>query len=158
VHVYDIDSVTANLNWAVLRSSGIGVFHAGVEVLGDEWFFRFGPNNDSGVMWMEPRSHQVHIYSESVCVGESELSEEDIREVIADLMERWPSNLYHPITRNCVDFAEEFVKALRCPEPFPAYVRGVLDVAKSPVVLPVADYAWDWVKWWNSPYDQGTAC
>eukprot|EP00931_Biecheleriopsis_adriatica_P120606 TRINITY_DN95732_c0_g1_i1.p1 TRINITY_DN95732_c0_g1~~TRINITY_DN95732_c0_g1_i1.p1 ORF type:complete len:246 (-),score=30.93 TRINITY_DN95732_c0_g1_i1:64-801(-) len=154
VHVYDIDTVTAKMNRAMLRDWGVGAFHAGVEVLGDEWFFHFGNHSDSGVVWMEPRGHQVHIYSESVCLGESALSEDEIREVIADFMEMWPANTYHPVKRNCIDFAEALIEALQCPQAFPAWIRGLPDAAKSPAILPIADYTWDWVKWWNNPAEE----
>ncbi|CAE7238957.1 egt-2 [Symbiodinium sp. CCMP2456] len=41
LHVYDLGQMTAKLNTFMLRSMGIGAYHVGVEVLGDEWYFRW---------------------------------------------------------------------------------------------------------------------
>ncbi|CAE7265287.1 lolT1 [Symbiodinium sp. CCMP2592] len=69
----------AKLNTFMLRSMGIGAYHVGVEVLGDEWYFRWSDTAESGIVWMRPRAHQVHVYSESICLGTSELSDKQIR-------------------------------------------------------------------------------
>mmetsp|Transcript_34327 Transcript_34327/g.106576 ORF Transcript_34327/g.106576 Transcript_34327/m.106576 type:complete len:192 (-) Transcript_34327:59-634(-) len=150
LHVYDIDPVTARLNQAVLKSINLGAFHCGVEVLGDEWFFAWGESDATGIIWNEPRLHQVHIYRESVCMGETPLSNDEIRDVVATAMDNWPANSYHPIHRNCITFAEELVQSLRVAEPFPAWVRGAVDAGKSPLLAPVADWGWQWIKWWCS--------
>jgi len=154
LHVYDIDAIAARLNEAVLKSLNLGVFHCGVEVLGDEWFFAWGETDVTGIIWNEPRSHHVHVYRESVCMGETPLSEAEIRGVIAHAMDSWPANSYHPLTRNCVSFAEELVGSLRVTEPFPPWVRGVVDAGNSPLLFPIADWGWQWVKWWCSTEQQ----
>mmetsp|Transcript_6185 Transcript_6185/g.19262 ORF Transcript_6185/g.19262 Transcript_6185/m.19262 type:complete len:194 (-) Transcript_6185:65-646(-) len=150
LHVYDIDQVTAWLNEAVLRAANLGAFHCGVEVLGDEWFFAWGESDATGVMWNEPRQHQVHIYRESLCMGETPLTDSEIRALLANTMDCWSASSYHPIKRNCVTFAEELLGLLRVSEPFPAWVRGAADAGRSPLVFPIADCAWRWVRWWNS--------
>mmetsp|Transcript_30780 Transcript_30780/g.71914 ORF Transcript_30780/g.71914 Transcript_30780/m.71914 type:complete len:308 (-) Transcript_30780:13-936(-) len=147
LHVYDLESVTARLNPS-LKGLNLGAFHCGVEVLDDEWFFAWGDSSQTGVVWNFPKGHQVHIYRESVFMGETPLTAEAINEVLCDVMECWPANSYHPITRNCVTFAEELITALKAPEPFPGWVRGALDVGKSPAVLPIANMGWRWVEWY----------
>lgn len=153
LNVYDIDAATTHLNEHLLKLN-LGAFHCGVEVLGDEWFFAWGESDYTGVMWTEPRSHRVHVYRESLCMGESGLSEQDIRNVLGDIMDEWLASSYHPITRNCVSFAEALVTALKVPEPFPPWVRGAMDAGKSPMVLPLGDCAWTWVRWYCSQPDQ----
>uniref|UniRef100_A0A7S0BCF3 PPPDE domain-containing protein n=1 Tax=Pyrodinium bahamense TaxID=73915 RepID=A0A7S0BCF3_9DINO len=148
LHVYDIDSVTARINDGFLRALNMGAFHCGVEVLGDEWFFAWGETEDTGITWNKPRLHQVHVYKESVYMGESTLSEVEIRRVLAAAMENWPGNSYHPLTRNCISFAEELVASLGAPESFPVWVRGAVDAGNSPLLFPIADWGWQWVKWW----------
>lgn len=148
LHIYDIDPVTARLNEAVLRSLNLGAFHCGVEVLGDEWFFAWGESDLTGITWNEPRLHQVHIYRESMFMGESPLCEAEIRDVLACAMDNWPASSYHPIQRNCITFAEELVGLLRVAEPFPLWVRGAVDAGKSPLLFPLADWSWQWMKWW----------
>ncbi|CAJ1367905.1 unnamed protein product [Effrenium voratum] len=140
----------AKLNSSLLRRLGMGAFHAGVEVLGDEWYFRWDETAESGVVWMTPRAHQVHIYSESVCLGDSALSEGQIRSVLGEMVDQWPANSYHPVRRNCIHFAQAFVKGLQCPEPFPDWVTGLPDAANSSLISPIAELSWDWLKWWNS--------
>ncbi|CAK0878917.1 unnamed protein product [Prorocentrum cordatum] len=82
-------------------------------------------------------------------MGESPLGEEEIRNVLAEAMDTWPANSYHPICRNCVTFAEDrLVRLLRAPGPFPAWARGAAEAAKGPVLLAMADAAWEWVKWY----------
>mmetsp|Transcript_52638 Transcript_52638/g.150709 ORF Transcript_52638/g.150709 Transcript_52638/m.150709 type:complete len:226 (-) Transcript_52638:40-717(-) len=148
LNVYDINATTRRLSGA-LMAVNLGAFHVGVEVLGDEWFFAWGDTDFSGVLWNEPKSHQVHIFRESLCMGESTLTEDEVRRVMNEFMDSWLCNSYHPITRNCVTFAEELVGALRVPESFPRWIRGAMDVGKCCCLLPIANCAWRWLKWWN---------
>lgn len=148
LHVYDLDTVTQRLNQYVLKAVSLGAFHVGVEILGEEWFFAWGDTDHSGVVWNTPRSHQVHIYRESLCMGDSPLSEDEIEQVICTVMDDWPGNSYHPISRNCITFAEELVRLLQVPEPFPAWVRGVADAGRSAILFPIADFGWQWIKWY----------
>jgi len=151
LHVYDIDAVTARLNQSILRDWNLAAFHCGVEVCGEEWFFAWGESNRSGIMWNEPRGHQIHIYHDSVLMGETPFSDEEIRQLLVRIRQRWPANSYHPITRNCVTFAEEFIAELGAnEEPFPDWVRGAMEVGKSPALYPIADWGWRWFKWWCS--------
>lgn len=151
LHVYDLDSVVAHMNELFLQSLNLGAFHCGVEVLDREWFASWGLSDRTGVIWHRPKMHSVHIYKESLFMGESPLSEDEIKVVLCDAMDDWPENSYHPISRNCVTFAEELLFALRVPEPFPAWARGAADAASSRVLFPIADYGWEWAKWWKEP-------
>lgn len=158
LHVYDLDAITARLNELFLKSLNIGAFHCGVEVLGYEWFASYGLSSNSGVVRHGPKGHAVHIYRESVYMGESPLSVDEIEAALCDAMDNWPQNSYHPVSRNCLTFAEELTAALKVPEPFPAWIRGISDVAKSKVVFPVADATWEWIKWYHSrPSSETTA-
>eukprot|EP00913_Durusdinium_trenchii_P003976 g3682.t2 len=132
LHIYDLDTVMARLNQTLLRQMGLGAFHVGVEVLGDEWYFRWADTPDSGVVWMRPQAHQVHIYTESVDLGFSKLNESQIRSVLGEMVDQWPANSYHPVKRNCLHFAQAFVVALQCPEPFPEWVLGLPDAIQTP--------------------------
>mmetsp|Transcript_45105 Transcript_45105/g.98004 ORF Transcript_45105/g.98004 Transcript_45105/m.98004 type:complete len:258 (+) Transcript_45105:106-879(+) len=153
LHIYDLDPFTARLN-EFTKTANLGCFHCGVEVLGEEWFFAWGETSDSGVAWNEPKRHQVHIYRESLCMGKCPLSLGEIERVLCRVMDKWPADSYHPISRNCISFAEELLSELGSPEPFPAWVRGVVDVGKSAALFPIADFGWKWVRWWNTSGDQ----
>lgn len=150
LHIYDLDPVTARLNDAVLRSAGMGAFHCGVEVLCDEWFFAWGETDCSGVLCNEPKNHQVHVYKESLSMGDSPLTEDEVKTVIGEAMDDWPANTYHPVSRSCVNFAQDFLQRLKVPEPFPDWVRGAPDTGKNPMLLPIVDFGWRWVKWYCS--------
>lgn len=154
LHVYDLGPVTGRLNEFVLRGANLGAFHCGVEVLENEWCFQgfhdaWDDPTLSGVIRNEPRLHPGYVYRESIFMGDCPFSEEDIDNVIDDMMDTWPANSYHLLTRNCVTFAEEFSAALNVPEPFPTWVRGAADAGKSPALFAIADYGWSWFKWWS---------
>mmetsp|Transcript_23951 Transcript_23951/g.52109 ORF Transcript_23951/g.52109 Transcript_23951/m.52109 type:complete len:239 (+) Transcript_23951:27-743(+) len=150
LHIYDLDSMMATMNQSFLQQLGLGAFHTGVEVLGDEWYFRWAENEESGVVWMRPQVHQVHIYRESIDLGFSELTEGQIRTVLGEHVDHWRANTYHPVKRNCLHFAKAFVEALEVPEPFPAWVLGLPDAIQKPLLMPIADVSWQWMRWWNS--------
>jgi len=154
LHVYDLDQVTAKLNDLALRNIGLGAYHCGIEVLGDEWFFVWGDSSSSsgtGVLYMEPKSHQVHVYKESVSLGHSPLTEDDVRNAIADAMDAWSADSYHIVNRNCVHFSEDLASRLQVPKPFPAWVRGALDAGQHPLVQPLADWGWRMMKGYAEP-------
>lgn len=157
LHVYDLDSWTQRLNEMFLKGIALGAFHCGLEVLGDEWYFAFGETSDTGVVWSVPRKHPVHLYRETISMGESPLTENEIRSVIMDQMVKWPEDSYHPIMRNCATFAQCLAAELQAPEPFPDWVRGAADAGKSVVLFPIADYGWEWLKWWNKSPPEDTS-
>lgn len=133
LHVYDLNTTLKYLlnNYMFSRFAGLGAFHCGVEVLGAEWSFQADPWRQdqgadmTGLMCLAPKRHPVHIYRESVLLGQSSLSVCDIWEVLLRLERRWPATSYHAVHRNCTDFAEEFVRAMSVTEPFPEWVRGI---------------------------------
>lgn len=151
LHVYDLGAMTGRLN-EVLRNTNLGAFHCGVEVLGDEWSFQgfhdaWEDPTISGVVRSEPRQHPSYIYRESVCLGETPLSEDEVDTAIDTALDTWLAHSYHLVTRNCVTFAEDFSsRVLRCPNTFPAWVRGAGDVGKSALLFPIADYGWSLIK------------
>jgi len=154
LHVYDLGPVTGRLNEFVLRGANLGAFHCGIEVLGDEWSFQgfhdaWDDPTLSGVVRNEPRLHPAYIYRESLFMGVSPLDKHSIDYVLDSMMEEWPANMYHIVSRNCVTFAEEFAKALQAPEEFPPWVRGAMDACKQPTIKAIADYGWSVFKEWS---------
>jgi hypothetical protein len=69
LHVYDLDVMAARMNELFLRSMSLGAYHCGVEVLDREWFASFGRTDRSGVVWHDPKQHSIHIYKESLAMG-----------------------------------------------------------------------------------------
>jgi hypothetical protein len=155
LHVYDLGPVTSYVNDTVLRHIGIGAYHTGLEVLGVEWSYQgfldaWDNPNLSGVVQNEPREHPAHQYRESIPMGESPMTEDEIDNVIDDFYDMWAANEYHIVSRNCVTFAEELAVALKVPQEFPSWVKGAAEAGKSPGLFHVADYGWSLFKWWST--------
>eukprot|EP00440_Ansanella_granifera_P042698 gb/GFBE01046294.1/.p1 GENE.gb/GFBE01046294.1/~~gb/GFBE01046294.1/.p1 ORF type:complete len:199 (+),score=40.10 gb/GFBE01046294.1/:1-597(+) len=147
LHVYDLDATTANLNDWGLKSASLGLFHCGVEVLGQEYFFGWGETELSGIRTNRPRQHAVHSYRESIFMGKSPFSEEEIDRVVEETWSSWPELDYHPIRKNCTFFAEAFLKQLGASEPFPAWAHGAAEYGKAEFLRPVMDWGWEWAKY-----------
>jgi len=121
LHVYDLSEELKTTN-RVLKSLGTGVYHAAVEVYSWEWSFGYceeGP----GTFWLEPKSHPVFSYRQSVPMGHTELSEDEVLELIDELEQQWPGNSYDLLKRNCCDFSNEFCKRLGV-GPIPGWVKS----------------------------------
>lgn len=148
LHVYDLGWMTKLvLNNPLGRAGGFGAFHSGIEVLGAEWSFQgsapteksidthaeackelvdsSGCEERTGLMCHHPKVHPVHVYRESVCLGETPLRVAEIWKLLLRMEREWLSKGYHVVHRNCTDFAHEFATLLRVPEPFPEWVHGV---------------------------------
>lgn len=157
LHVYDLDPLIAKVNDYALSAIGMGAFHCGVEVSGDEWFFASGDSSESGVLYMPPKSHQVHVFKESIDMGKTPLTEDEVKKIIAAAMEAWPSDSYHIVNRNCIHFCEHLCQKLRVPAPFPSWVRAAPDAGSNSFLKPIADLGWRWFQYYHSepaPVDQ----
>jgi hypothetical protein len=72
-----------------------GIFHAGVEVYGQEWSFggTLEPS-DSGVEMNVPKQHSMHQYYSSVHLGDTELSPSEVMNILRRLVGLWPGGSY----------------------------------------------------------------
>lgn len=107
LHVYDLgkQKFTRSFN-AVVKSHG--AFHSGVEVYGKEW--AFGMVSDyvsTGVTWCSPRQHDQHTYRETILVGHTHLSSEEVSALLQAMSFAWMGHTYDVFTRNCHHFADE---------------------------------------------------
>jgi len=153
LHVYDLDPTTRTLNDTFLRGAGLGFFHCGVEVLGDEWFFAWGDSSSStGVLFMAPKSHMVHVYKESVNMGTCPLTEIEVRTAIHEAMKAWPADSYHIVNRNCVHFAEDLLRRLQVATRVPDWIRGASDAGQNRMIQPIADWGWSWMKYLSTEH------
>ena len=118
VNVYDL-SAANDYTW----SFGLGVFHSGVEVCGQEWTF-----SASGVFHMEPRFAPGAVFRESICVGEVVMGSREVEDVVNGLRELFPGNEYHVVTRNCNSFSSALCKALLKKDVYPAYVNRLANL------------------------------
>lgn len=133
LNVYDLGHVSKwVLNSWASRVADVGVFHVGVEVLGVEFCFQAmeasrtcKDDDKTGLTWHYPRSHPRHVFRESISLGVSRMQAGELQGLLKQLEMQWPARCYNPISRNCVDFAEQLVEGLHTTEPFPAWVHGL---------------------------------
>jgi hypothetical protein len=154
LHIYHCDPYTGFLNRHLLKNAEIGIYHAGVEVYGEEWSFQYFEDtwNDpsvSGLIRCMPKRMTDYEYQESINLGPTPLSEEDVDQILLALHYEWPACSYHLTHNNCLTFAEHFAKKLQVPNDFPAWLKGILEASRqSQSVDAIVDYSWSWVKWY----------
>jgi len=87
-----------------LESFGTGAYHCGIEVYGKEWSFH-QINSGTGVFECAPRSCTQHTHKQSVVMGVTSLSKEEVERLINRLRREWPGRGYEVLTRNCCHFS-----------------------------------------------------
>eukprot|EP00931_Biecheleriopsis_adriatica_P107336 TRINITY_DN81686_c0_g1_i1.p1 TRINITY_DN81686_c0_g1~~TRINITY_DN81686_c0_g1_i1.p1 ORF type:complete len:389 (-),score=75.56 TRINITY_DN81686_c0_g1_i1:97-1263(-) len=114
LHIYDVGAKMETKQWVngILRNVGTGAFHAGVEVLGQEWSFGFRDDEGTGVSWNEPKKHSQHTYRESVYMGTTPLQPSEIEALLKQLTKEWPAREYDVLTRNCCHFSDFLCRVL----------------------------------------------
>jgi hypothetical protein len=108
----------AKLGNDALEFIKMGVYHAGIEVLGSEWSFGMSsdaandPNVD-GVFSVRPRK-AVGEFKEAVLLGHINppLTPEKVQSVLDSLRPQWKAATYHLLNRNCCLFSHAFALAL----------------------------------------------
>lgn len=154
LHVYDIDPYTGWMNRAFLKDVHLGLFHCGVEAWSSEWSFQYFEDawDDkyiSGVLECVPRHMDGYIYKESIYMGRTSLSPEEVEDVVEELQEQWPASSYHITKRNCITFSEELISKLKVERPFPEWISGLPKTGlRWRPVSAVVDYGWDIAKWY----------
>jgi len=126
LNVYDLVGSLATTN-KVLKYAGTGIFHAGVEVYGSEYSFGGfeDPEDEGSGLFVneEPREHPVHVFKQSVPMGETELTEDEVNDLLDELADQWQGQDYDILNRNCTDFSLECCKRLGV-GPFPGWVKS----------------------------------
>jgi len=134
LNVYHLSDAWLESN-RIFQLAGIGgAFHAGIEVHGQEWSYcsdkwTYG-HTKSGISCTQPRTHEVHVFHESVLVGETNLSKSAVRELIEDLLTEWPAEDYNLLENNCCNFSDAFSQVL-VGEPIPAWVIRFPQIANT---------------------------
>mmetsp|Transcript_98678 Transcript_98678/g.170864 ORF Transcript_98678/g.170864 Transcript_98678/m.170864 type:complete len:482 (-) Transcript_98678:56-1501(-) len=125
LHVYDVSrkDLIRWMNSLLLPVSLGGAFHAGVEVGGLEWSFGYNERElQPGVRCSVPRHDPMHRFRQSVRLGLTSLSAEQITATIRDLIEEYPGQRYDLLHRNCCHFADDFCQRLGV-DPIPGWVH-----------------------------------
>lgn len=117
LNVYHLNDSWCQSNQISSQFFGIGgAFHAGIEVHGLEWSY-----GDEGITCSEPRFHQVHVFHESIPMGETDLSNDEVIRLIDDLQDEWLGEDYNMLENNCCNFSDALSQEL-VGEPIPAWV------------------------------------
>jgi hypothetical protein len=95
---------------------GLGFYHSGVVINGQEWTFASG----AGVHATSPQS--VPGFRESIHLGKFKGTMRDVDTILDSLRPNYHGGNYHILDRNCNSFAESFVFKLLNKE-VPAYVN-----------------------------------
>lgn len=132
VHVYDVGPWLGAVNTA-LRALGSGAFHVSVEVYGDEWAFVGSPDADPGVTglrrYLVPVQHARRRHREAVFLGYTKLTPQDVLWLMSRYSDAWQAAEYHMVRRNCVHFAERFLRDLGV-QPLPTWVQTLSEAGR----------------------------
>lgn len=112
--IYDFDLVPQPLQ-EVLVGVGLGVFHVSIEVFGREWAYgkTLDEQNPSGVFChCPPGDGANHRYRQSIRLGHTPLSQQELRQLMAKMRRRWIGRDYHVLSSNCIDFAQDLCSEL----------------------------------------------
>ncbi|CAE7519758.1 unnamed protein product [Symbiodinium sp. CCMP2592] len=123
--VYDVShSEKIHLANDVLHKLGTGIFHAAVQVYGKEWSYGKTHGPSTGIFSCHPRGCKAHNFRESVQMGKTRLTEEEVNATIESMKPEWPGREYELLHLNCTHFSDEFCRRLGL-ERIPAWVRNL---------------------------------
>lgn len=125
LHVYDLDgsSELSMLN-GLLRPLGTGVFHVGIEVFNKEWSFRGSHRDGTGIFSCMPGCCASLRPRESVKLGLTMLTNEEVTSILKILEADWPGRGYDILRRNCGHFTDELCRYLGV-GPIPAWAKNM---------------------------------
>lgn len=111
LNIYDLDSVSKVVN-SVARTMGTGAFHAGVEVYGHEYSFGYIVDGETGVTKTRARCHPYHVYRETIPMGKTPLTKEEVDILVEVMKMQWIGDTYDLLSRNCLNYADYFCNLL----------------------------------------------
>ncbi|XP_077302627.1 deubiquitinase DESI2 [Arctopsyche grandis] len=121
LNVYDmywVNSYTANL--------GLGVFHSGVEVHGEEFVYGGHPFSFTGIFPITPRDPtelgDQFRFRQSINVGWTDFTPEEVRSAVTELGKQFKGDKYHLMNNNCNHFSGALCQLL-CGNDIPPWVN-----------------------------------
>jgi hypothetical protein len=122
INVYDLHPINSYVNWC-----GLGAYHSGIEVYGREFTYGYHPDAYTGVFETPVRCAGGCVFQCQICVGEISLSHQQVIAILDELRPKWRGKDYRLLTRNCNNFAAEFLRLVNLP--FPSYLNRLASVA-----------------------------
>lgn len=127
LHIYEVGELSEGVQQMLSTVFGKNAFHVGVEIYGIEWAFGQSKahHSASGISASSsPKTHPCHRYKETLSLGRTSKSPEEVSSLITSMDFMWLAKEYHPLRRNCVNFAEEMCDKLGVDQP-PAYLGAL---------------------------------
>lgn len=103
LNVYDLNPVNDNL-----FPLGLGAYHSGVEINGQEYTFAGG----AGIFSHGPKQAQGARFRCRVLIGRVSITSRELQDAIDSMRPQWPGNSYHVMRKNCNSFSEALCQKL----------------------------------------------
>jgi hypothetical protein len=134
LNIYDLSNQNSWFYWC-----GVGVYHSGVEVHGVEYAYGGHEYDVSGIFATNPRDAPGPVlFRESVVVGETSLTPQQVQQAVQELGQEYKGNRYHLLQRNCNHFSDHLCVKLTGMHP-PVWVNRLAGLAVMlHCLLPVA--------------------
>lgn len=153
LHVYDMDQTFGVINRQLLEHRGLGVFHVGVEVYNQEYWFS-GQEHDNmttGVRVCVPKTVHKANYRETIELGWTSHTEAETEALVRGLCDEWLAKEYHLTRRNCLSFSQVLCERLGLKDEFPAHLKNACDlIHDSSALTAVVDGTLSARRWWNA--------
>lgn len=116
LNVYDLlhpdnPDTVPTINW-YLYGLGMGLYHSGVSVFGTEYCYGGHPDNHTGVFEVRPRKAPDARFRQTLLIGRTSLTMEQVGEVVGAMSLLWTGNSYNLLTRYVPNFSPGIV--VRC--------------------------------------------
>lgn len=119
LNVYDIksaDSQATSSTISVINNVthfvGLGgVFHGAIEIMGEEWSFGYCLHG-TGVYSCPPKRNPFYDHRDTVLLGVTYKSQEEVKRILQRLKVEWPGRSYNLLNRNCCNFCDDFCQQL----------------------------------------------
>jgi hypothetical protein len=135
VHLYDLSEGFAQINAVSIDLIGFGGgLHTGVEVYGHEWSFGTG-----GVSCSVPKKNRNYVYRQTVHMGNTMLTSQEVEDAIMALQQEWSGSDYDLFSKNCGTFSNALCVRLGVGSLPPWITRLAEAGAKSSTVRRIAD-------------------
>lgn len=132
LNVYSVGTTKSVKRINQVTSQFGGLFHVGVQVYGREWSFASGTGEGCcGIVSCSPTECPLHIFRESVYLGDCGLSRLEVGKVLQGMRDDWQGASYDLLHKNCCSFANSFVKAIGISQGIPKRVDRFARIAAS---------------------------
>jgi hypothetical protein len=142
LNVYDLinsETKTREIGKDILERIGMGIYHTGVEVYGEEYSFGMDPTglrnpNTQGIFAVEPHTADG-VYKQTIQLGFTSKSKAEILSIVESLKPQWMAASYHLLDRNCCHFTKAFAAAIdpAFADAYPAWANRAAGVGSAVV-------------------------